>query len=294
MAVRSVSHAFGEYLQRLTPSDAQRSAGAAHRRSVYDALKASLPLISMFESGSFSHGTGVRSHSDIDVFAWLAYQTQPTSSFAALSTLKDVLKARFPLTPVWIDPPAVVVSFGGGFERWEVIPAYITPLGSTDYPVFQIPSHGWSGDWILSAPKTHLAYVNACNERPSHGSAKALARLVKAWKYANDVPMSSFYLEIRCATYVADLSSFIPVFDLCHILERIHADCVAPIMDPSGLTGSIKPCGNTEDLIKARSEISLAAIRSRIALDSHIAKNPGFAFAALSLLFNNDFPSQYV
>lgn len=290
MVTRTISQAFDEYLQRLTPTDTQRSAGASHRRSVYDALNADLPLVSMFESGSFSHGTGVRNHSDTDVFAWLEYQTQPASSWDVLTRLKGVLKTRFPLTPVFIDPPAVIVSFGGGYEQWEVIPAYITGLSDD---LFQIPSHSWAGGWIYSAPKTHLAYVNACNERPHHGNAKSLARLVKAWKYVNKVPISSFYLEMRCADYVSHLSTFIPVFDLCYILEQMSKDSVSPLNDPSGLTGDIQPCGDDEDLAKARHAVSGAAFLSRDTLRHHMANNPIHAFAALSVLFNGEFPAQY-
>lgn len=291
--MRTVHQAFDAFLQRLTPTAAQRSAGASHRKSVYDALCADLPLVSMFESGSFSHGTGVRSHSDTDVFAWLKWDSQPAYSWDALATVLKVLKVRFPRTPVYLDPPAVAVDFGGGYERWEVIPAYTTTRGNDAQSVFQIPSHQWVGGWIYSAPKVHLAYVDACNEKPTHGDAKALARLIKAWKYFNEVPISSFYLEMRCAEFVTRLTSFIPIFDVSYLFAELNADALAPIPDPSGLTDAIQPCADDDDLSAARDAVARAAMLARGALDQHLAKDASLAFAYLSLLFNKQFPSQY-
>ena len=58
----------------------------------------------------------------------------------------------------------------------------------------------------------HLAYVNEVHSiaKVRYG-AKKLARLPKAWKYFNNVPMSSFYLEMRAAKYMAKEDSFIAV-----------------------------------------------------------------------------------
>lgn len=289
----TVSQAFDVLLARLTPTEAQRSTGASHRQSVSNALSGALPLISMFESGSFSHGTGVRGHSDIDVFACMEFQTQPTNPWDALESLRAVLKARFSTTPMWIDPPAVVVAFGGGYERWEVIPAYISERGFSTQQVFYIPSHKWVGGWIYSAPKVHLEYVNACNERPNHGNAKALARLVKGWRYANDVTISSFYFEMKAVEYVARQSTFIPVFDLSGLLSEMEEEGLAPIPDPSGLTDEIRPCRDGDDLSKAQDALSISAYVAQQALKQYLAKDAGLSFAYLSQLFGDSFPSRY-
>jgi predicted nucleotidyltransferase len=51
-----------------------------------------------FETGSFSHGTGVRNYSDID--ALVSLNNKPDSSYTALNRVKDALSARFPSTTV--------------------------------------------------------------------------------------------------------------------------------------------------------------------------------------------------
>jgi hypothetical protein len=80
-----------------------------------------LEVSTFFETGSFTHGTGVRNHSDIDVLASLK-GGRPGSSYTALDWVKSALEARFPRTPVLIRRPAVVARFGGGYETWEVMP----------------------------------------------------------------------------------------------------------------------------------------------------------------------------
>src|SRR5262245_1794360 len=107
---RTVNDAFEVFLGRLTPTSVQRTAGASHRASVKAALEAKLTVRNFFETGSFSHGTGVRGHSDIDALVSLG-DPKPESSYTALTRVKDVLSARFPLTTVKIRRPAVVVEF---------------------------------------------------------------------------------------------------------------------------------------------------------------------------------------
>ncbi len=109
--------------------------------------------------------------------------------------MKNALAARFPSTPVRISRPAVVIAFAGGEETWEVIPGFVTGRGGHGVFVYDIP--GAATGWLDTAPLEHLAYVNEVNSRQGiAGGAKKLARLIKAWKYYNDVPISSFTL--RC------------------------------------------------------------------------------------------------
>ena len=76
--------------------------------------------------------------------------------------------------------------------------------------------------WIDTAPAAHLGYVNAINKEANVASgAKKLARLIKAWKYYNNVPVSSFYLEMRAAKYLSDETSFSPIWEICRLLEKL-------------------------------------------------------------------------
>jgi len=87
---RSVNEGFEEFLGRLTPTEAQRAAGAQHRASVKAALEAKLSVRNFFETGSFSHGTGVRGYSDVDALVSIG-DDRPGSSYTALNWVKDAL-----------------------------------------------------------------------------------------------------------------------------------------------------------------------------------------------------------
>jgi hypothetical protein len=287
---RSVEEGFEEFLKRLTPTSAQREAGTTHRSTVKSALEAKLKVSNFFETGSFSHGTGIRNHSDIDALASLG-NTKPENSYTALSWVKDAMEARFPTTPVKIRRPAVVADFGSGYETWEVIPGFITGRGGQGQFVYDIPSAVTGGGWIDSAPKEHLKYVNGCNERPRKGNAKQLTRLVKAWKYYRNVPISSFYLEMRAAQHVAGVSTYIHVWDICLLLEKLALHKLAAMNDPKSASGRIYACSSDSRKDDALSKLATAATRARKALDAYQRNEPDQAFEYLDLLFGGRFPA---
>ena len=288
---RSVNQGFETFLSRLKPTQAQREAGASHRASVKGALTAKLQVSRFRETGSFSHGTGIRGYSDIDLLVSLGAD-RPNSSWTALTWVKDALQARFPRTPVKIRRPSVVVEFGSGYETWEVIPGFITGRGGEGQFVYDVPSPVTSGGWIDSAPGEHLDYVNGANKKPHPGDAKDLARLLKAWKYYRNVPVSSFYLEMRCAQHVKGISTYIHVWDLCEVLEDLETNELAAMNDPSGATGRIKACSSDARREEALTKLSRAATRARLALKAYKDDKIDDAFYYLDKLFNGHFPAR--
>lgn len=285
--MRTVDQAFTELLSRLVPLQSQRDAATSHRSSVLTSLKRSLDVSHSFESGSFSHGTGIRNYSDVDLMVSLN-NPKPESSDTAMSWIKSALTASFPYTSVRVSRPAVVVEFGSKTETWEIIPAFMTPRGGPGIYVYDIP--GPAGGWIDTAPREHLEYVNRCNES---GGAKNLARLAKAWKYYNNVPISSFYLEMRAAEYAQARPPFVAVYDIQGLLASLNSNGLAGMNDPSNASGRFEACSSQSKRVEALAKLSTAAVRSRKALDAHLLKNSNDAFYYLNLLFNDKFPSQY-
>lgn len=288
---RSVNDGFEVFLQRLVPTQAQRDAGASHRATVKAALEARLSVRRFFETGSFSHGTGVRGYSDIDALVSLGHD-RPGSSYTALNWVKDALSTRFPLTSVVIRRPAVVVRFGGGYETWEVIPGFLTSRGGKDQLVYDIPGPTPEANWIDAAPREHLTYVNEANAKPKKGDAKKLSRLIKAWKYYCNVPISSFYLEMRCAQHMKAQRAYIHVWDVCLLLENLYNNQLAAMNDPKGASGRISACSSESTRKDALSKLHTAAARARKALDASRADDPATAFYYLDLLFNGHFPAR--
>jgi hypothetical protein len=204
----SVEQGFDAFLSRLIPLETQRAAATKHRASVETSLKNALNINLFREAGSFNHGTGIRGNCDVDLLVSL--KDKPGTSETALRWVKEALSASFPYTRVRISRPAVVVEFNGGAETWEIIPGFRKTTRNKDTILYDIP--GVATQWLDSAPLEHIAYVNEVNQRTKiRGGTKKLARLIKAWKYYNNVPMSSFYLEMRAAQYLAGESSFVCV-----------------------------------------------------------------------------------
>lgn len=286
----SVGQGFDLFLQQLTPSPGEAAAKARHRGTVEASLRvASFGVREFRETGSFTHGTGVRGYVDVDLLVSIR-AARPGSSDTALGWVKDALKRSLPTTAIVVRRPTVQVRFAGGAQTWEVLPAFVTARGGTAQ-VFDIP--GAASGWMDTAPTEHLAYVTQVNRRPqAAGGAKALARLMKAWKYYNQVPASSFYLEMRAAQHMADQTSFVPIWDLCWLLETLHGHRLTAMNDPMGKAGRFAACSSDATRHEALSKVATAATRARKALDAYQKDDPATAFSYLNLLFNGRFPSR--
>jgi hypothetical protein len=282
----SVSGAFTEFLGSLVPTTTEVNAATSHSASVRGVLDSAFGTYRFFQSGSFSHGTGIRYYSDVDYFASLK-TTKPQSSDSALNNVKRVLQEHYPRTTVKIRRPAVVIDFAGGTETFEVVPGWIL-RGEDDNRVYHIP--GPRGGWLESAPDAHRAYVNSANGDPK-GGAKGLARLLKAWKYYRSVPLSSFYLEMRAAAYMAKESSVVWSIDLRNILSELSRADVAAMNDPSGLTGRIYAYSADSYKTDAISKLTRALERADRARTAESAGRVRAAFDAWDMLFDGHFPS---
>ncbi len=216
---------------------------------------------------------------------------RPGSSDTALRWVREALQASFPSTPIRVSRPAVIVDFAGGAETWEVTPGFITGRGGEGEFVYDIP--GRATEWIDTAPLVHIAYVNECNQKPGVvGGAKKLARLMKAWRYYNNVPISSFYLEMRAAQHVAGETAFVPVHDVSQLLNKLNGHQLAAMNDPQGTSGRIFACATTTQREEALSKLSTAAARASLALDAHVKGDIDTAFAYLDRLFGGRFPAR--
>lgn len=284
--MRTIAEAFEDYLGWKTPTDSQRSAAEKHRATVTSSITKSLEVFRFIETGSFTHGTGVAGHSDVDILVSLKAD-QPASSDTALGWLRTSLVKTFPNTHVHVSRPAVVVPFANGYETFEIIPGF---RNAKEIARFSIPAPG--GDWMDTTPQEHLNYVSAANATPRRG-AKRLARLLKSWKYAQNVPISSFYLEMRAAQHMLGEESFLAIADLCSVLERIDRHDLASMQDPTGSSGLIRATSSSGAAETARSKTHTAAVRARKAFDALRDKDVASSFYYLDLLFNGGFPSRY-
>jgi hypothetical protein len=287
---RSVGEGFDVFLQRLIPTEAQRLAKERHRASLESCLSSRLTVKRYREIGSFTHGTGVRNHTDADLLVSMG-SIQPGSSDTALGWVKTALQSSFPYTAVYIRRPAVVVDFAGGDERWEITLGFLHSRSNGDPYVYDIPAA--DSGWMTSAPVEHINYVNGINNITGvTGAAKKLARLAKAWKYYNNVPISSFYLEMRAAQHMKTQTGWSAVWDICMLLEKLKGHALADMNDPVGAASRFAPCSSSAKKTEALSKLSTGTTRARNALDAYQQSKPDTAFYYLDLLFGGHFPAR--
>lgn len=288
--VRTVTEAFSIYLGRITPSDADRAKASSHRASIMAKLESKFGLWRMYESGSWKHGTGVSGFSDVDYFISLKTNRTIYGS-TILNQVKEAMQERFTSTAIYVRRPAVVLDFGGGYERVELIPAF--PDKKLDSGAMRYDIPGVRDEWIQSAPEAHLAFVNTANSRDGvKGGAKGLARLAKSWKYQCNVPISSFYIEMRAAQYLNGETALVYDIDLKRFLASLLSHSLADMNDPTGSTGRIKPCSSDANHRDALSKLQTAVTRAEKAVAVRDSK-PAEAFRWWDYIFNGKFPSYY-
>lgn len=274
-----MSQSTAQYLSALidkyTPSATEFDAARTHRAGIEVRLNARLGVHEMFETGSLKHGTGVAGFSDADFIASL--KGERPNSTTALNRVKEALQDKYPSTTIQVRRPAVVCRFANGTETVEVVPAYAADTG------YWIPDP--TGGWMKTHPKSHNEYVNDVNKKYS-GATKRLVRLAKTWKYKRNVPLSSFYLEMRAAKYLDGESYVDLVQDLYFLLNHLEDVDLAPMNDPTGLGSRFNAYSSDSSGTDAISKLSRAVTRARKAKDYGKNGEHSLAIDQLKLLFN--------
>jgi hypothetical protein len=288
---RTVDEGFRDFLARLTPSSTESAAASTHRASIESRLKNDFGLRRFFRTGSFGNGTSISGYSDVDYFASLPNDQLTRSSNYTLTKVRNALDLRFPYTGVRVNCPAVKVPFGSvESETTEVVPADYVSKTDEGHKVYDIPD--CSDGWKRSSPDAHNAYVRQQDERLGR-KVKPLVRFIKAWKYFRQVPISSFYLELRVAKYAERESSILYSIDVKRVLRMLYDSNLAAIQDPMGVSGYIYPCTSDVKLEDARSKLGTAVGRVENAYSSEQAGKIDDAFYWWRLLYNDQFPSYY-
>ena len=256
---RTVDEGFRVFLQELTPSDDESDAAKRHRASIEQCIRSDFRLRRFWRTGSFGNGTSIRGYSDVDYMANIPIENLCQNSSTSLTKLRNALVTRFPKTGVRTSCPAVVVPFGNdGWETTEVTPAYYDRTMKR-FKIYGIPD--CAGGWLASSPDAHNEYVRFVDSIRS-SKVKPLIRFIKAWKYLQNVPISSFYLELRVAKYASAKTSIHYSIDVKRIFALLDNIGLAQIRDPMGISGYISPCKSNTDLLKAKLKISTALYRA--------------------------------
>ncbi|MFH1818628.1 MAG: nucleotidyltransferase [Pseudomonadota bacterium] len=147
--------------------------------------------------------------------------------------------------------------------------------------------------WMSICPDAHNAYVKLIDDQHG-GQVKPLIRFIKAWKFYQNVPISSFYLEMRVAKYASQEKAIIYDIDVKNVLQQLRDSGLAAMQDPMGFSGYIYPCKTEAFQVDAFSKLNTAATRAEKARAATINKDVKSAFEWWQLLYNDKFPSYYL
>lgn len=122
-----------------------------------------------------------------------------------------------------------------------------------------------------------------------NGKVKNLIRLFKAWKYANNIPISSFYLEMQIARYSSTQSTIYWDLDLKYGMKHLIRSELASMNDPKGIVGRIPACVSQKDRDFSLQCMEQALVRIESALTHGDENNVSFWYE-MTKVFGFDFP----
>lgn len=287
---KNAEEAFKVFVSWLAPRDGELARAAGHREEIRVKLDRKFGVNGMYEGGSLAHETGVHQVSGADYFVWLDSK-RPESSLHTLKAMQKALQSLYPTVHVRIARPGVLVEFAGGTERVGVIPAFSPGKSIGEDARFRVPGIGQ--EWMSACPAAHREWLERCNSVPGvRGGAKSLARLARAWKHYREVPISSFYLEMRAAQYMSDRSAVVLPYDVRNFFSTLLWDGLAPMEDPTGLSGTIQP---TPEALRNEGigKLANAAGWAESALKHQRMDELPQAFQQWNHVFGGRFPSWY-
>lgn len=290
---KSLEEGFNTFLGWLVPSSSEHEKGRSHKDSVKSCLVNNFECYNFFETGSFGNGTGIRHYSDTDYFAVCPTANLYQSSGTSLRKVKEALQNTFWSTNgIEVNSPAVKIPFGTyASETLEVTPCMYN--GMTDSPVGNKASYDISDSedgWMKSSPQAHIAYVKREDDR-LNGKLKPLIQLIKAWKFYNNVPISSFYLELRTTKYAEGENAIIYDIDVKRVMKLLDDNQLANIIDPMGISGYVKACNTNTKKDDALSKLSTGHSRAEKAYEKR-ESDLDSCFYWWNMFYNQEFPSR--
>jgi hypothetical protein len=285
--VTALSEGFDRYLASRAPTDIHKAEVRRYRERVRGIIAEHHRLMGFFQSGSFEHGTAVMPYSDVDYIARIHFEDRPGSSNTILNNLRDLLKRELWEATVTVRRPTVTLIFPGLVPYYEITPAYLEYGATDDNAMLLIPAP--SGGWREAAPQAHNTIV-ADVDRKHAGDVRAIARLLKAWKYKHSVSISSFYLEMRAAEYGMNHDSVHTFTAIQSIITTLVNQGLPAMNDPARLVSRISACSSESARSSARTDLQAFKKNIDAAYTAWLANERYDMNQALQAIWGSDFP----
>lgn len=155
-----------------------------------------------FYVGSMGRNTAIPSVSDVDLLYVLPYSTYEqydaysgNKQSALLSSVRTSVRKTYSTSDVFGDGQVVVIAFDDGVT-YELLPAFLNKDGSY---TFADANNG--GSWKVCRPKHEMDAFSG-RDRVCNGNLVELARMARAWRDYNNVPMSGMLIDTLAYQFI--------------------------------------------------------------------------------------------
>ncbi|RKU06397.1 hypothetical protein C6501_18675 [Candidatus Poribacteria bacterium] len=253
-----------DLLNILTPTHEEFTVDPNYLNSIKECLEDHFGMTSFFRMGSFENGTSISGYSGVDYIAEIPTHHLTSDPKDILRDARDALSKRLQcyvyvncpnvaeelFTDEGIETldhenseeaevqgencPAVVVPFSTDTKgSIRVIPADFIEVNDDGHKIYEIPHfYGvdedgyWVEDmeWGLSSPAAHKAYLRRV-DADLQKKVKPLIRLIKTWKYFNNIRISSYYLEKKSQNMqmTNPVSFMLRIWKVCFLIWTMNS-----------------------------------------------------------------------
>lgn len=205
----TTAQAFTEFVEKISPTDAQRTDITNKRESTEKYLRAAfpssgtLPLKRVILIGSAARGTIIRPVNDLDVMAEFTnkdsvFEQYRKDSGAILQRIRNALDAKTSIEKIGARGQAVRLFYTSG-AHVDIAPVFKWSGGG-----FGLPKG--DGGWMTTDPEAQSSWFS---ERRSSVGANltSVCKLVRRWNGVHSHRFESFHLEVMVASMFKTLGS---------------------------------------------------------------------------------------
>lgn len=155
-----------------------------------------------FYVGSMGRNTAIPTVSDVDLIYVLPNQIYHqynayagNKQSALLSAIRTTIRKTYKASDVFGDGQVVVIAFDDGVT-YELLPAFLNTEGG-----YTFPDSNNGGSWRNCKPK-HEMEAFASRNTACNGNLVELARMARAWRDCNNVPMNGMLIDTLAYQFI--------------------------------------------------------------------------------------------
>jgi predicted nucleotidyltransferase len=286
----TTAQAFTEFLEKISPTDTQRTEITNKRESTEKYLReafppsSTLPLTRVILIGSAARGTIIRPINDIDVMTEFTnkdgiFEQYRTDSGAFLQRIRTALNAKTSIGKIGARGQAVRLFYQSG-AHVDIAPVFKWSTGG-----FGLPRG--DGGWMTTDPEAQATWYS--ERRTSVGaSLTPLCKLVRRWNAVHSHRFESFHLEVMVATMFQSVGS-----DYRAAMKVFFESAPGRITvaDPAGHSGNLDDYLTSADRTAIKSRFTEALDRAQKAIAAEAQSNHTEAKRLWRIELGDEFPA---